>query len=293
MKKIEFLIVDKENEGRRLDNVLFSIFKKVPKSKIYSSIRKAAIKVNKKKTKPDYKLQSQDVVSYPIFAQKADIMNSPNLNDHQRLIKDAIMYESENYIVINKPPNYAVHGGSGLNFGIIEIIRSLYPYSDKFNLAHRIDKLTSGCLIIAKKMSALRAIHKQFRERKIKKIYECIVVGSWPNSLKKVENSLLTQKNNDKRSTTANKEGKQSMTKFKVQKKYKEHTHLLAIPITGRTHQIRAHCADAGFPLLGDHKYGSQKEKIRMMLHAREIQFTDEDKKVRLVAKNDYGFGLV
>ena len=185
MNKIKFLIVDKENEGRRLDNIFFGLFRKIPKSKIYSSIRKAKIKVNDRKSKPEYKVSIDDKISYPTFAQRANIKESPNLQQHQERIRSAIIYESDKYVVINKPPNYAVHGGSGLNFGVIEIIRSLYPYSDSFNLAHRIDKLTSGCLIVAKKMSALREIHKQFRERSVKKVYECIVKGCWPQSLKK------------------------------------------------------------------------------------------------------------
>ena len=170
MSEINFFIVNKDNDGRRLDNYLFSQFKKgIPKSKIYSSVRKAKIKVNGKKAKPDQKVKDGDKITYPSFEVKHNIRNSGNLDLHINHIKQAIIYESERFIVVNKPPNYAVHGGSGLNFGIIEIVRMLYKYSDDFNLAHRLDKSTSGCLIIAKKMSALRDIHKQFRDREVKK----------------------------------------------------------------------------------------------------------------------------
>ena len=169
-----------------MDNILFGLFRNIPKSKIYSSVRKAKIKVNGRKSKPEYKVNIDDKISYPIFTQQANLKDSPNLQQHQEKIRSAIIYESDKYVVINKPPNYAVHGGSGLNFGVIEIIRKIYKYSEHFNLAHRIDKSTSGCLVVAKKMSALRDIHKQFRERSVKKTYECIVKGVWPEGLKKL-----------------------------------------------------------------------------------------------------------
>ncbi len=135
MTEIEFLIIDKENSGRRLDNFLFSKYRKVPKSKIYSSIRKAKIKVNNKKSKPDYKLLSNDKVSCPIFVEKKDVSESPNLSSHLEIIKKCIVYDSNKYIVLNKPPNFSVHGGSGLNFGVIELIKKIYKNSDNFKLA--------------------------------------------------------------------------------------------------------------------------------------------------------------
>ena len=152
MVKISFFLINDDDSGRRLDNFLFSKFKKnLPKSKIYSSIRKAKIKVNQKKSKPDYKLIAGDKISYPEFTIKAQLSESPNLESHMEVIKNSIIYDSDRFVVINKPPNYAVHGGSGLNFGVIEIVRKLYKYSENYNLAHRIDKSTSGCLVIAKK----------------------------------------------------------------------------------------------------------------------------------------------
>mgnify|MGYP001193596220 CR=1 FL=1 len=294
MTKINFFLINKENEGRRLDNFLFSKFKKgIPKSKIYSSIRKAKIKVNGRKTRPDYKLIVGDKIGYPELVQKSDINTSPNLNAHLTLIKDSIIYDSANFLVINKPPNYAVHGGSGLNFGVIEIIRKIYKYSENFNLAHRIDKSTSGCLVIAKKMSALRDIHKQFRDRSVKKVYECIVKGSWPKELKKIKNSLDTQKTNKTdHKTFKTSSGKESLTKFFINEQMKGYTKITAIPQTGRTHQIRFHCVDAGFPIIGDKKYfldNSKTDAKRLMLHARQIEFTDNKKKVTVTSEDDYG----
>lgn len=297
MNKINVFLVNEDNDGRRLDNYLFSQFKKsIPKSKIYSSIRKKSIKVNGKRTKADYKIKLGDKITYPNFVIKHSVLNSANLEQHKELVKSAIIYESDRFIVVNKPPNYAVHGGSGLNFGIIEIIRMLYKYSDDFNLAHRLDKSTSGCLIIAKKMSALRNIHKQFRDREVKKIYECFVQGNWPKAIKNVENKLSTSR--DKQSslkTTENDQGKISKTKFIIEKQYKDYTHMIAMPVTGRTHQIRAHCYQTGHPIVGDNKYRIKDfdiEAKRLMLHAKSIEFFDLDKKIKVEAKERYGFKI-
>ena len=294
MSEINFFIVNKDNDGRRLDNYLFSQFKKgIPKSKIYSSVRKAKIKVNGKKAKPDQKVKDGDKVTYPLLVQKSNISDSPNLQEHLNLIKNSILYDSKNFIVINKPPNYAVHGGSGLNFGIIEIVRKLYKYSENFNLAHRLDKSTSGCLIISKKMSSLRDIHKQFRERSIKKIYQCIVLGEWPHDLKKVKNKLDTKKVDKKEQKTFRSDsGKESLTTFKIEKQFDKFTQLIAMPHTGRTHQIRFHCYDSGYPIIGDRKYSNDMSKTlskRLMLHAKQIEFQDDGEKIIISTDDDYG----
>ena len=294
MSEINFFIVNKDNDGRRLDNYLFSQFKKgIPKSKIYSSVRKAKIKVNGKKAKPDQKVKDGDKVTYPLLVQKSNISDSPNLQEHLNLIKNSILYDSKNFIVINKPPNYAVHGGSGLNFGIIEIVRKLYKYSENFNLAHRLDKSTSGCLIISKKMSSLRDIHKQFRERSIKKIYQCIVLGEWPHYLKKVKNKLDTKKVDKKEQKTFRSDsGKESLTTFKIEKQFDKFTQLIAMPHTGRTHQIRFHCYDSGYPIIGDRKYSNDMSKTlskRLMLHAKQIEFQDNGEKIIISTDDDYG----
>jgi len=298
MIKISFFLVSDDDCGRRLDNFLFSKFKKnLPKSKIYSSIRKAKIKVNQKKSKPDYKLIAGDKISYPEFTIKAQLSESPNLESHMEIINKSIIYDSDRFVVINKPPNYAVHGGSGLNFGVIEIVRKLYKYSENFNLAHRIDKSTSGCLVIAKKMSALRDIHRQFRQRSVKKVYECIVHGNWPENLKVIENELEVKKTNQsERKVKKSEAGKKSKTKFTINERYKDFTSLIALPYTGRTHQIRFHCYDVGFPILGDNKYSLKENQLkakRLMLHAKEIIFMDGDKKIHAKAKENYGLKFI
>tara|TARA_B100001996_G_scaffold260432_1_gene202745 strand:- start:12 stop:923 length:912 start_codon:yes stop_codon:yes gene_type:complete len=295
MVKINFFLVNDDDKGRRLDNFLFSKFKKnLPKSKIYSSIRKAKIKVNQKKSKPDYKLVSGDKISYPEFTIKAKLSESPNLENHMEIIKESIIYDSDRFVVINKPPNYSVHGGSGLSFGVIEIVRKLYKYSENFNLAHRIDKSTSGCLVIAKKMSALRDIHKQFRQRSVKKVYECVVHGKWPEGLRVIENELEVRKTNQsERKVKKSEAGKKSKTRFTINKRYKDFTSLIALPYTGRTHQIRFHCFDVGHPILGDEKYALKENKTtakRLMLHAKEITFMDGEKTIHAEALEKYNF---
>ena len=295
MIKISFFLVSDDDCGRRLDNFLFSKFKKnLPKSKIYSSIRKAKIKVNQKKSKPDYKLIAGDKISYPEFTIKAQLSESPNLESHMEIIKKSIIYDSDRFVVINKPPNYAVHGGSGLNFGVIEIVRNLYKYSENFNLAHRIDKSTSGCLVIAKKMSALRDIHKQFRQQSVKKVYECVVHGKWPENLKVIENELEVSKTSQsERKVKKSEAGKKSKTKFTINERYKDFTSLIALPYTGRTHQIRFHCYDAGYPILGDEKYALKENKTtakRLMLHAKEITFMDGGKTIHAESLEKYNF---
>ena len=214
---MKFFIVDTDNEHRRLDNYLISKFKFLPKTKIYSSLRKGSIRVNGRRKKQDYKIMKGDKITTPSFEPKIDLNDSANVDDLLQVIKKEIIYESKNFIVIDKPPNFSVHGGSGLNFGVIEIIRKLYLHSDSYNLAHRIDKMTSGCLIIARKMSALRDIHRQFRDHLVKKTYECFVHGSWPHSLKIIKNKIKKIKISEKeRLVIQSDDGKESITNFRI-----------------------------------------------------------------------------
>ena len=293
---MKFFIVDTDNEHRRLDNYLISKFKFLPKTKIYSSLRKGSIRVNGRRKKQDYKIMKGDKITTPSFEPKIDLNDSANVDDLLQVIKKEIIYESKNFIVIDKPPNFSVHGGSGLNFGVIEIIRKLYLHSDSYNLAHRIDKMTSGCLIIARKMSALRDIHRQFRDHLVKKTYECFVHGSWPHSLKIIKNKIKKIKISKKeRLVIQSDDGKESITHFRIISEHENFTKLEVKPITGRTHQIRVHCANAGYPIVGDVKYDKIKSSNskRLHLHAKQLIFNDNNKKVcvrsnkNLSLKND------
>lgn len=281
--QVRFYTIDSDEAGQRIDNYLLKTLKGVPKSMIYRLLRKGEIRVNKKRTKPEYKIQGDDLVRVaPIrMSEKPDGV-STKLNIVANLEKQ-IIFEDDMFIVINKPSGMAVHGGSGLSFGVIEALRSLRPQTKMLELVHRLDRDTSGCLVIAKKRSALRFLHEQLRNKKVQKFYQALVKGSWSNKLTKVTEGL---KKNDLKSgervvVVDNVNGKESETRFKVMQNYHGATLVRAFPVTGRTHQIRVHCQCKGHPIAGDPKYGHEdfddelKDKglKRLFLHAASIEF--------------------
>ena len=199
------------------------------------------------------------------------------------------MYEDEWLIVLNKPSGTAVHGGSGLSFGVIEALRALRPKQNFLELVHRLDRDTSGCLLIAKKRSALKNLHEQLRDRKVDKRYQALVSGEWPDNRFKVKAPLLknTLKSGE-RVVLVDEEGKPSETRYRILESFNQATLVEASPITGRTHQIRVHCLHAGHPIASDNRYGDKDfdhrtNKIglkRLFLHAHSLAFihpnTDE-----------------
>ena len=281
--QVRFYTIDSDEAGQRIDNYLLKTLKGVPKSMIYRLLRKGEIRVNKKRTKPEYKIQGEDLVRVaPIrIAERPDGV-STQLNIVANLEKQ-IIFEDDMFIVLNKPSGMAVHGGSGLSFGVIEALRALRPQTKMLELVHRLDRDTSGCLVIAKKRSALRFLHEQLRNKKVQKFYHALVKGSWSNKLTKVTEGL---KKNDLKSgervvVVDNINGKESETRFKVMQNYHGATLVRAFPVTGRTHQIRVHCQCKGHPIAGDPKYGHEdfdgelKDKglKRLFLHAASIEF--------------------
>lgn len=282
--QVRFITIDSEDAGQRIDNFLLKTLKGVPKSHIYRLLRKGEIRVNKKRIKPEYKLVNEDLLRIaPIrVSEKTDVV-STQLNIVANLEKQ-ILFEDERLIVINKPSGMAVHGGSGLSFGLIEALRALRPEARMLELVHRLDKDTSGCLVIAKKRSALRHLHEQLRNKTVQKFYHALVKGRWSANLTKVTESL---KKNDLKSgervvVVDNINGKESETRFKVMQYYKNATLIRAFPVTGRTHQIRVHCQTKGHSIACDAKYGNEDfddemKQIglkRLFLHAASIEFT-------------------
>lgn len=283
--KVRFITIDNEDAGQRIDNFLVRTLKGVPKSMFYRLLRKGEIRVNKKRTKPDYKLQCDDVLRIaPIrVAEAGNNEVSTQLNVVANL-ESQILFEDERLIVINKPSGMAVHGGSGLSFGLIEALRALRPDARMLELVHRLDRDTSGCLIVAKKRSALRNLHEQLRNKTVQKFYHALVKGHWPDKLTRVTEAL---KKNDLQSgervvVVDNINGKESETRYRVLQRYHNATLVRAFPVTGRTHQIRVHCLAKGHPIACDTKYGhedfdgSMKSKglKRLFLHAASIEFT-------------------
>lgn len=281
-QQVRLLVIDAEQEGQRIDNYLKTQLKGVPKSLIYRILRKGEVRVNKKRIKPEYKLIAGDVVRVPpVRVAEANELPSAKLSSIQAL-ETMILFEDDALIVLNKPAGMAVHGGSGLSFGVIEALRSLRPEARFMELVHRLDRDTSGCLLIAKKRSVLKSLHEQLRLKTMRKQYSALVRGQWQAHVKVVNAPLLKNVlQSGERIVRVNPEGKPSETRFHILKRFAEATLVEASPITGRTHQIRVHTAHAGHPIACDDKYGEAtfdgKMRAlglqRLFLHASRLTF--------------------
>jgi 23S rRNA pseudouridine955/2504/2580 synthase len=275
---VQLLEVEPELAGQRIDNFLRTRLKGVPKSLIYRIVRKGEVRVNKGRIKPDYKLKAGDIVRVPPLRLAERDEPVPLAQGLLARLEAAIVYEDKALIVLNKPAGIAVHGGSGLNFGVIEAFRQLRPDTKDLELVHRLDRDTSGLLMIAKKRSMLRHLHEALRTDGIDKRYMALVRGHWATAKKQVRASL--QKSNlrsGERMVEVNEDGKDALTLFKVLRRFGEFATLVeAKPITGRTHQIRVHAKHAGHCIAGDVKYGDDAFSLeirglggkRLFLHA-------------------------
>lgn len=281
-QKVRFVTIDDDIAGQRIDNFLRTQLKGVPKSMVYRILRKGEVRVNKGRVKPDYKLNANDVVRIPpVRVSEGTAPPSPKL-DSIAALNTHILFEDDRLMVINKPSGMAVHGGSGLSFGLIEGLRALRPEAKFLELVHRLDRDTSGCILIAKKRSALRHMHEQLRTGKMDKRYHALVAGQWPESRFKVKAPL--RKNilqSGERMVSVSEDGKPSETRYHVLERFSDASLVEASPITGRTHQIRVHCLHAGHPIACDQKYGDvefdqkmrEKGLNRLFLHANSIAF--------------------
>jgi len=276
---VRIIDISQENAQQRIDNFLRLHLKGVPKSMIYRIVRKGEVRVNKKRIKPDYKLQVGDSVRIPPVRVTPDnALPSPKLNSIKNLASE-IVYEDDGLIILNKPSGLAVHGGSGLDFGVIEGLRALRPDIRFLELAHRLDKATSGCLLIAKKRSMLRALHEQLRQKTMKKQYFALVKGQWDKKDRLVKEPLLKIPQDSV--VKVSPQGKPSETHFKIIQRYQGCTLVEASPVTGRTHQIRVHSACKGHNIACDERYGDSEFDTqmkglglnRLFLHAAHITF--------------------
>ena len=283
---VSFQNVNEDEAGARIDNFLIRVLKGVPKSMIYRILRKGEVRVNKKRIKPEYKLQAGDEIRIPPLRMSEAKVVLPSANlDRVSALKDAVLYENDGLMVINKPCFMPVHGGSGVSYGVIEALRSIRPELHFLELAHRLDRETSGCLIVAKKRSVLRQLHEQFREKNMQKQYLALVRGVFSKRITTVRaplaKNVLMSGERVVRVDEVN--GKPSVTDFKIRENFRDVTLVEAYPHTGRTHQIRVHLAYRSHPILGDDKYGDREfdrrfEALgldRMFLHAEHITFTD------------------
>lgn len=280
--QVQLIDIDEDMAGQRIDNFLRNQLKNVPKSMVYRILRKGEVRVNKKRIKAEYKLSAGDVVRIPpvTLEQSDQESNTPNTKlSKVAELEHCIIFEDEHLLILNKPSGTAVHGGSGLKFGAIEALRALRPEARFLELVHRIDRDTSGILLVAKKRSALRHLQAQFREKTIQKCYFALVMGQWKSSCKVVNAPLL--KNEVNSIVRVNPNGKASETRFKILEQFAQATLVQASPITGRTHQIRVHTQYTGHPIAWDDRYGDRRFDAytaqfgidRLFLHAANIRF--------------------
>ncbi|WP_457790149.1 23S rRNA pseudouridine(955/2504/2580) synthase RluC [Pseudomonas sp. PL-6] len=255
---VQLIEVAPELAGQRIDNFLRTQLKGVPKTLIYRILRKGEVRVNKGRIKPEYKLQAGDIVRVPPLRLAERDEPEPLAQGLLERLEAAIVYEDKALIVLNKPAGIAVHGGSGLNYGVIEAFRQLRPEAKDLELVHRLDRDTSGLLMIAKKRSMLRHLHEALRGDGVDKRYMALVRGHWATAKKQVNAPL--QKSNlrsGERMVEVDGEGKEALTLFRVLRRFGEFATLVeAKPVTGRTHQIRVHAKHAGHSIAGDSKYG-------------------------------------
>jgi 23S rRNA pseudouridine955/2504/2580 synthase len=275
MDKVSYLIIEKEQDiGQRLDNFLIKTLKGVPRSKIYRIIREGEVRVNKKRAKPDLRLQNQDQLRLPPIR----VSESPKpmtLPMHlQKQLEQAILFEDAGLMVVNKPAGLAVHGGSGVKWGLIEAYRQFRSDLNYLELVHRLDRETSGCLLLAKKSSVLKTLQQQWQAQQVQKMYWAICENSWQGKAQQTITAPL-QKNilkSGERMVTVSKQGKPAISHIHLIKNAADCCWLKVFIETGRTHQIRVHCAHIEHAVLGDSKYGHQSAP-RLFLHAQRIKF--------------------
>jgi len=280
--KVTYVEITEDHSDQRLDNFLSTYLKGVPKSFICRIVRKGEVRVNKGRVDVKYRLLAGDVVRIPPV-RVAERQGQPFIaHGLQDALRQSILFEDEAFLIINKPAGFAVHGGSGVSSGIIEGLRLIRPEAHFLELVHRLDKDTSGCLLIAKKRSALRKLHELFRDDHIEKTYLALLAGQWARK-KQVVNAPL-QKNVSKggeRMVVISQGGKEAETLFTRMQLFHDATLVRAAPKTGRTHQIRVHAASLGHAIVGDERYGLDEVNKafkargykRMFLHAETLKF--------------------
>jgi len=275
-----FVTVGAESDGQRIDNYLRSELKGAPKSLVYRILRTGEVRVNKGRAKPESRVHTGDVVRIPPLRLSEEV---PVRVGHslEQALATAVIFEDDHLLIIDKPAGLAVHAGSGVKVGVIEALRALRPEAAGLELAHRLDRETSGVLMLAKDRPTLMELHELLRGDGVKKTYLALVRGNWPDKLSKVDAAL--EKNTlrgGERLVEVRGDGKESLTLFRVKQRFAEATLVEASPVTGRTHQIRVHAAHADHPIAGDDKYGDQEFDralrpyglSRLFLHAARIE---------------------
>jgi 23S rRNA pseudouridine955/2504/2580 synthase len=277
---VTYLEISLPNAGQRIDNFLQTHLKGIPKSHIYRILRTGEVRINKGRVKPSYRLAAGDALRLPPMQLQPNHPKVPSAKCREELA-NAILYEDTQLLILNKPAGMAVHGGSGLSGGVIEALRVLYPDAPYLELVHRLDRDTSGCLMIAKKRSMLRRLHELLRRNEVHKEYLTLVQGHWNRRQTLVSTPL--KKNilqSGERLVRESADGKMAVSQFSIEQQFAWATLLRVQLLTGRTHQIRVHAANEGHPIAGDNKYGDDKfnqqmrdyRLKRLFLHAEKLE---------------------
>ncbi|ADJ27214.1 RluA family pseudouridine synthase [Nitrosococcus watsonii] len=282
--QVRILEIHLEQVGQRIDNFLFSHLKGVPKSRIYRCLRRGEVRVNKSRITSSYRLQQGDQVRIPPLRVSHPPLKRPIAHFLLFLIKNSLLYEDKELLILDKPAGIPVHGGSGVSYGIIEVLRALRPEATFLELVHRLDRETSGCLMIAKTRGTLLTLQAMQQKQLIHKRYLALVKGRWRKNVQRVDLPLLKNISRSKeRIVKVSPAGKPAASRFYPKLFYRDEATLVEVALeTGRTHQIRVHATHLGHPLGGDEKYGDStfNKRLRylglrrLFLHASQLIFT-------------------
>ena len=279
---VELRTISAQEAGQRIDNYLMRHFSRVPRSRVYRLLRKGEVRVNRKRVDAEYRIAAGDEVRLPpVHIDRTEEPGRPS-SSLQALIERSVIFQDKHLLVIDKPAGVAVHGGSGMSFGVIEALRASRP-RENLELVHRLDRDTSGCLCVARDRATLVALHALIRDGGMHKTYLALVSGDWQLGTKRIDAPLATdERRQGERHVRVAAAGKESVSVFKPVQFFGKLATLMQVDIpTGRTHQIRVHAAYAEHPLLGDDKYGDRERNAelkgaglkRIFLHAQSIAF--------------------
>lgn len=279
---VQKIRIDDEQAGQRIDNFLRRQLPGLPKGRLYRILRRGEVRVNGGRVRPEYRLAPGDEVRIP--PARIDPERASPAPSRIREIEDHILFEDRKLLVLDKPAGLAVHGGSGISHGAIELLRAARPDLRDLSLVHRLDRETSGCLVLAKRRSALRELHQKFREGIVEKNYLALVIGDWQFGERTIVAPLLVEhRAKGERHVIVSESGKPAQTVMRLSRTFGKYSLLQCEPHTGRTHQIRVHACHAGHPLAGDERYGEPAANKtlkrlglkRLFLHAQSISFPD------------------
>ncbi len=280
---VQKILIDEDQAGQRIDNFLRRQLPGLPKGRLYRILRRGEVRVNGGRVRAQYKLLSGDEVRIP----PARINTGPDTPAAGKVadLERHVLFEDKRLLVINKPSGLAVHGGSGVSHGVIELLRASRPELRDLSLVHRLDRETSGCLVLAKRRSALRELQKNFREGTVGKNYLALVIGDWQLGEHMIDAPLLTEhRKKGERYVVISGAGKPAQTRMRLSRTFGKYSLLQCQPLTGRTHQIRVHALHTGHPVAGDERYGDEEANAtarqlglkRLFLHAQSISFPDD-----------------